>query len=159
MFGSCFRTLAVILVSDCFLFFSAFTANIRHCIVFASSDPPMKRILVFLVLFCFAFTANHTYGVIFCSSDPPMKRILVFLCLFCFAFTSNHMHGVIFCSSDPPVKRILLVTYGRSGSTFTSYILKEAPGAFFFFEPLRPELLRSTQGRNDVIMSYKALGY
>ena len=56
------------------------------------------------------------------------------------------------------MKRVLLVTYGRSGSTFTAYILKEAPEAFFFFEPLRPLLMRTTRGV-DVIMNYTAIGY
>ncbi|KAK7115186.1 hypothetical protein V1264_001110 [Littorina saxatilis] len=60
-------------------------------------------------------------------------------------------------SPEPSIKRVLLVTYGRSGSTFLSYILKEAPDAFFFFEPLRAPLVSVTRGM-DVIMSYDAIG-
>ncbi|XP_070186410.1 carbohydrate sulfotransferase 3-like [Littorina saxatilis] len=60
-------------------------------------------------------------------------------------------------SPEPPMKRVLLVTYGRSGSTFLSYILKETPDAFFFFEPLRALLISVTRGM-DVIMSYDAIG-
>ncbi|KAK7498151.1 hypothetical protein BaRGS_00010739 [Batillaria attramentaria] len=60
-------------------------------------------------------------------------------------------------SSRSDTKRILLVSYGRSGSTFLSYILALVPGAFFFFEPLRPHVMRTTLGV-DVIMSYKAIG-
>ncbi|PVD21262.1 hypothetical protein C0Q70_19433 [Pomacea canaliculata] len=60
-------------------------------------------------------------------------------------------------AAAPSVKRILLVTYGRSGSTFTSYVLKEAQEAFLFFEPLRPLVMRKTQGM-DIIMSYQAVG-
>ncbi|KAK7498055.1 hypothetical protein BaRGS_00010643, partial [Batillaria attramentaria] len=60
-------------------------------------------------------------------------------------------------SNRSDTKRILLVSYGRSGSTFLSYILTLVPGAFFFFEPLRPHVMRTTLGV-DVIMSYKAIG-
>ncbi|KAL8622098.1 hypothetical protein ACOMHN_056583 [Nucella lapillus] len=60
--------------------------------------------------------------------------------------------------TEPSLKRVLLISYGRSGSTFVSYILKENPDTFFFFEPLRAMLLRSTRGLNGVIMSYGNIG-
>ena len=48
------------------------------------------------------------------------------------------------------IRKIILMTYGRSGSSFTSDIIQKDPSVFYTFEPLWSLMKQTLKGANTV---------